>query len=69
MLKVYAKYSNGYIYLVVEVDNPFVDAIISFFNEVIQAISPECSLRFKAKLSSAIKDLLKETFNYANSSG
>jgi len=29
-LKVYAKYANNYVYLVIEVDNPFLDGLISF---------------------------------------
>lgn len=43
----------------VEIDNPFVDDVISFFNEVIVAISPECLLKFKTKLSSNVKNILK----------
>jgi hypothetical protein len=66
---VHAKYSNEYVYLVAEVDNPFVDAIIAFFNEIIQSLSPECRLKFKVKLTSALGNLLKEDFNYEKSSG
>lgn len=69
VLKVYARYSTGYVYLVVEVDSAFVDGIVSFLNEVALAISPECSLRFKAQLKSNLQHLLKESFNYAQSSG
>lgn len=59
MLRVYAKYGNGYTNLIIEIDNPFVDGIISFFNEIVQSISPECRLKFKLKVSSNIKNLLK----------
>jgi hypothetical protein len=54
---------------VVEVDHPFVDGIISFLNQVIQSLSPKPTLKFKAKLISTLKDLLKDTFDYKKSSG
>ncbi len=69
MFKVYAKYGHGYTYLFVEIDNPFVDNVVSFFNEIVQAISPECLLKFKAKLSSNVKNILKESFSYEKSGG
>lgn len=69
MFRVYARYGHGYTHLIVEVDNPFVDNIISFFNEVVQAISPECLLKFKARLSSNVKNILKESFSYDQSGG
>lgn len=52
-----------------EIDNPFVDNLVSFFNEVVQAISPECLLKFKAKLGSNIQHILKESFSYEKSGG
>ncbi len=69
MLRVYAKYGNGYTNLVIEIDNPFVDGIINFLNEIIQSISPECRFKFKLKVSSNVKNLLKETFTYSKSCG
>lgn len=33
--KVYAKYGKGYVYLIVEVDNPLADGIISFAAQVL----------------------------------
>jgi hypothetical protein len=70
MFRVYARYGHdGYVYLIAEIDNPFIDNIISFFNEVVQAISPECRLKFKANLTSNVKNLLKESFSYENSGG
>lgn len=59
MFKIYARYGNGYTYLFVEIDNPFIDNLISFLNEIVQAITPECLLKFKAKLSSNVKNILK----------
>jgi hypothetical protein len=49
-LKAHAKYANNYVYLVIEIDNPFVDGLIEFATQVIQAISPQCALKFKAKV-------------------
>lgn len=34
-LKVYAKHGKGYVYLIVEVDNPLADGIISFAAQVL----------------------------------
>lgn len=59
VFKVYAKYSSGYIYLMLEIDDQFVDGIVNFANEVVQALSPECSLKFKVNLKSNLKNLLK----------
>lgn len=59
MFKIYARYGNGYTYLFVEIDNPFIDNLISFLNEIVQAITSECLLKFKAKLSSNVKNILK----------
>jgi hypothetical protein len=69
MFRIYARYGSGYTYLIVEIDNPFVDNLVSFFNEVVQAISPECQLKFKARLSSNVKNILKESFAYEKSGG
>jgi|LakMenE18May11ns_1017448.scaffolds.fasta_scaffold9841907_2 hypothetical protein len=69
MLRVYAKYGDGYTNIIIEIDNPFVDAMINFLHETVQSISPECRLKFKAKVSSNIKNLLKETFAYSKSCG
>ena len=33
-LKPYSKYYNGYVYLIVEVDNPLVDSLIDFVTKV-----------------------------------
>ena len=33
-IKTYCKYYEGYVYFVLEVDNPLVDSVIHFFNEV-----------------------------------
>lgn len=52
-----------------EIDHPFVDGIISFVNQVIQSLSPKPTLKFKVKLVSTLKDLLKESFDYKKSSG
>lgn len=69
MLKIYARYSGGFTYLVVEVDNPFVDSLIGFVNEVIEAVSPQCALNVRAKITSYVKNLLKESFDYNSASG
>ena len=69
MFKIYARYGNGYTYLIVEIDNPFIDNLVSFLNEIVQAITPECLLKFKAKLSSNVKNILKQSFTYEKSGG
>ena len=33
-VKSHSKYYNGYVYLIIEIDNPLVDSIIHFFNKV-----------------------------------
>ena len=68
-LKVYAKYANQYVYLVVEVDNPFLDGLINFAAEVVQSISPECAFKFKARISSNLSNLLTQAFDYTKSGG
>jgi hypothetical protein len=68
-LKAYAKYANNYVYIVVEVDNPFLDGLIQFAAEVIQAISPQCALKFQAKVESNLSNLLTENFDYTKSGG
>lgn len=68
-LKVYAKHGKGYVYLIVEVDNPLADGIISFATHVLKSISPECALKFKAKISSNLSNLLSEDFDYSKSGG
>lgn len=70
MFRLKARYGqDGYVYIVAEIDNPFIDNIISFLNEVVQSISPECRLKLKANLSSNVKNILKESFSYENSGG
>lgn len=32
--KVYSKYADGYTYLILEVDNPLIDGLISFATQV-----------------------------------
>lgn len=70
MFRLKASYGqDGYVYIVAEIDNPFIDNMISFLNEVVQSISPECRLKFKTSLSSNVKHILKESFSYENSGG
>lgn len=70
MFRLKASYGqDGYVYIVAEIDNPFVDNIIGFLNEIVQSISPECRLKFKTSLSSNVKNILKESFSYENSGG
>ena len=57
-LKAYAKYANNYVYIVIEVDNPFVDGLIEFATEVVQAISPQCAFKLKARVESNLSNLL-----------
>lgn len=65
MFRLKASYGqDGYVYIVAEIDNPFVDNIIGFLNEIVQSISPECRLKFKTNLSSNVKHILKESFSY-----
>jgi uncharacterized lipoprotein YehR (DUF1307 family) len=53
----------------VEVDNPFIDGLIDFATEVVQAVSPQCALKLKTKISSNLSELLTENFDYSKSGG
>jgi hypothetical protein len=33
-IKSHCKYHNGYVYFILEIDNPLVDTVVYFFNEV-----------------------------------
>lgn len=67
--KVYSKYADGYTYLILEVDNPLIDGLISFATQVIESISPLCALKLKFKFASNLSNLLKEDFDYTKSGG
>jgi hypothetical protein len=57
------------VYIVIEVDNPFLDGLIEFAAEVVKAISPQCALKFQAKVESNLNNLLTEDFDYTKSGG
>lgn len=53
----------------VEIDNPFIDSIINFFNEVVEAISPVCQVKFRSYISSNVNNILKSEFSYEATNG
>ena len=56
-------------YFVLEVNNPLVDTIVHFFNQVLEAVSPQCAFKVRGKMASNLSNMLSEDFDYSKSGG
>ncbi len=54
---------NNYIYLIVELDNLFLNLLVKYFKEVGEELSPEGKCHLEAKISSDFSKVLIPNFD------